>query len=81
MLNLNRRNFLRASGLSVIPALLPASSLLAANRTELPIPAEGPEIEFFSDGKTYSEEEYIGCLQRIHAKQPIKEIIMEGAEW
>jgi threonine aldolase len=72
MSSLNRRNFLRASGLSVIPVFLPASSLLAANRAELPIPAEGPEIEFFSDGKTYSEEEYIACLQRIHAKQPIK---------
>ena len=72
MSSLNRRNFLRASGLSVIPAFLPGSSLLAANRAELPIPFAGPEIEFFSDGKTYSEEEYLSCLQRIHAKQPIK---------
>ena len=72
MTSINRRNFLRASGLSVIPALLPATSILAANRAEFPTPAEGPEIEFFSDGRSYSETEYISLLQRIHSQQPIK---------
>lgn len=65
----NRRNFLKASGLAVLPALIPA----AANATEsIQQYTEEPIIKFFYDGEDFNPSQYLAELQKVNNKEPIK---------
>ena len=68
----NRRNFLRASGLSVIPGLLAGMPALAGDTTIATAPPDGPPVRFFYDGEWFSGPAYWEQLQLAHAKTPVK---------
>lgn len=72
MKKLDRRNFLRASGLSAIPALLPTISVFAKEKNELSPAADVPSIRFFGDGIMYTEVEFINVLQKINEQRALK---------
>ena len=68
----NRRDFLKLSGLSVLPVLLPATSLFAtANTSTVPF-ANEPRVDFFGDGKMYDPADYINMLQQANATAAIE---------
>ncbi len=74
----NRRNFLKTSGLSFLPAFIPAPGLFAKNKSGhpqkgIPNPANGPEIFFFYDGIFYEPAQYIEQLQKANTKHPIEQ--------
>lgn len=66
----NRRNFLRTSGLGVLPALVPFTSALAFEKKEMPDPAT-PLVKFFGDGEMYEPGDYMAELQKAHAATAI----------
>lgn len=72
MKEIKRRNFLKLSGLSLVPALLP-SFISAANaapaNSDVPV---NPVISFTDDGVHYAPADYIAKLQEINQKDPIK---------
>jgi threonine aldolase len=70
---INRRNFIKASGLTLLPAALPAISTFG-NTTSNPqtTPANAPIVKFFGDGEMYDGAAYLEQLQAINNKQPIK---------
>jgi len=72
MKSLNRRHFLKASGLTLLPAALPAIPLMANDATLSPSPANDPIVKFFSDGETYDGLPYLEQLQIANGKQPLK---------
>jgi threonine aldolase len=67
----NRRNFIKASGLSLIPALLPAGAVVAAGKSVTHSPAEGPVIKFYGDGEMFEPAAYLEQLQQLNSKEPI----------
>jgi len=73
MNELKRRNFLKLSGLAMVPALLPslskAEALKIDERNDTPAPQL---ISFTDDGIHYPPDEYIAKLQEISKKDPIK---------
>lgn len=71
MTTVNRRNFIKASGLAVLPAVIPAGAVFAA-AGEKPLPAEDKVIRFFGDGMMYGPAQYIEQLQLINSKQAIE---------
>ncbi len=68
----NRRNFLKLSGLTVVPALIPPGSLLAADNDRRASPADDVIIRFFGDGIMYEPTQYIAQLQQVNSKQVIE---------
>lgn len=67
MTSFNRRNFLRTTGVSILPALLPFTPVLAGNnKNKLPDPA-APIIKFFGDGEMFEPGDYLTELQKAHA--------------
>lgn len=73
MNELKRRNFLKLSGLAMVPALLPSLSGAEAVKIEEPKDAPAPQlISFTDDGVHYPPDEYIAKLQEISKKDPIK---------
>lgn len=72
MTALNRRNFLRTSGISILPALIPFTSVAAANnnKNKLPDPATRI-IKFYGDGETFEPGDYLIELQKAHAASNI----------
>lgn len=71
MKDLNRRNFIKASGLTLIPAALPTISTLA-NHSNIQAPANEPIIRFFGDGDFYDGLPYLEMLQAANSQQPLK---------
>ncbi|MDB4922673.1 aminotransferase class I/II-fold pyridoxal phosphate-dependent enzyme [Mucilaginibacter sp.] len=72
MREIKRRNFLKLSGLSLVPALLPG---LAANAHAAVIKIDAPVntyISFTDDGVHYAPADYLAKLQEISQKDPIK---------
>ena len=69
MPDFNRRNFLKASGIAVLPAFLPAAAKAAGNNSPF---AEEPIIKFFYDGEDFTPSMYIDELQKINSKEAIK---------
>jgi threonine aldolase len=63
----NRRNFLKLSGLSIVPAMLPAASLFATAKSSSSPFANEPRVDFFGDGKIFDPAEYINSLQQANA--------------
>ena len=70
-MSVNRRNFLKASGLSLLPAVLPAP-ILANNENKKPIAANEPVVKLFGDGEFYDGLPYLEQLQAANSKQQIK---------
>ncbi len=67
----NRRNFLKLSGLSILPAITPTSALLQIKqRQEVPQINE-PVIKFFADGEMYDPAVYVDILKQINATAAI----------
>lgn len=72
MNDLKRRNFLKLSGLSLVPALLPSLTAGAHNLIAKADTAAMPLISFTDDGIHYPPADYIAKLQEITQKDPIK---------
>jgi len=80
MKELKRRNFLKLSGLAMVPALLP-SFAANAKSPEISIKTDAPTtplISFTDDGIHYPPDEYIAKLQEISKKEPIKADVYGG---
>jgi threonine aldolase len=71
MTEFSRRNFLKASGLSVLPALLPAIPAFATGTSKKQLPADGPMIKFYGDGEMFEPTAYLEQLQQINNKVQI----------
>ena len=72
MKEIKRRNFLKLSGLSLVPALLPG---FVANAHTTVVKSDAPVnnyISFTDDGVHYAPADYIAKLQEIDQKDPIK---------
>lgn len=72
MSSFNRRNFLKASGLTLLPGLLPALPALAGDANQYPSPAGEPIVKFYGDGESFDGPAYWEQLQQAHNKQPLK---------
>ncbi|MDP9075804.1 MAG: aminotransferase class I/II-fold pyridoxal phosphate-dependent enzyme [Bacteroidota bacterium] len=72
MKDLKRRNFLKLSGLSLVPALLPSLTVNAHTLIAKTDPPANPIISFTDDGIHYPPADYIAKLQEITQKDPIK---------
>ncbi|MBA3683012.1 MAG: aminotransferase class I/II-fold pyridoxal phosphate-dependent enzyme [Bacteroidetes bacterium] len=68
--SINRRSFLKTSGIVMLPALIPFNSVLA-NENFTGDPAT-PMVNFYSDGVSFKALEYINELQKINISHPIK---------
>jgi threonine aldolase len=72
MTNFNRRNFLKATGLSAIPLIAPALPAIGSPSSEKHSQyANEKEVSFNGDGVLYDPASYIAKLNEIHTKQPI----------
>lgn len=70
MSTVNRRAFLRSSGLSALPLLAPALPAFASPGNA-PLPRSEKTINFVFDGDFYNASQYIQKLQEINTAQPI----------
>ena len=68
----DRRNFLKASGLALLPAALPALPSFANDSYKQITPANEPIVKFFGDGEMYDGLPYLEQLQLANARQPLK---------
>jgi threonine aldolase len=71
-MSVNRRSFLKASGLTLLPGVLPALPVLANGTNKQPVPANEPIVKLFGDGEFYDGLSYLEQLQLANSKQPIK---------
>ena len=72
MSSVNRRNFLKASGTVMLPALVPAIATASPASNNKKVHADEPIIKFFYDGEFFSPAMYIEELQKINSKQSIE---------
>ena len=72
MKSLNRRNFIKASGLTLLPVALPAAPVFAGNPPKNLAPANEPIVKFFGDGEFYDGLPYLEQLQAANSKQQLK---------
>jgi threonine aldolase len=72
MKSLNRRHFLKASGLTLLPVALPTVSPLASNTPKIVAPTIEPIVKLFGDGEFYDGLPYLEQLQLANNKQPLK---------
>jgi threonine aldolase len=66
----NRRFFLRTSGLSILPAIIPFSKASAFEKYKKPGPAV-PIVKFYGDGELFEPADYLNELQKAHIANPI----------
>jgi threonine aldolase len=71
MAELNRRYFLKVSGLSLLPGVLPALPSLATT-DQKQNPVNEPVVKFFGDGEMFDGISYLEQLQLANSKQPLK---------
>ena len=67
----NRRNFLKLSGLSVLPAVLPATGLFAAEKNNHFPPVDEPIVRFGGDGEMFEPGAYLEILKQVNATAAI----------
>ena len=72
MKSVNRRNFLKASGLTLLPAVLPVIPVLASDPGKEDTPATEPIVKFFGDGELYDGMSYFEQLQLANTKSPVR---------
>lgn len=70
-MSINRRSFLKASGLTAAPLLAPMLPAIAGTARSAPLPPDGKVVNFIFDGEWYSADGYLERLQEINAAQPI----------
>ncbi len=68
----NRRSFIKASGLTLLPGILPAIPALAREVNEQPSSAGELIVKFYGDGESFDGPAYWEQLQQAHNKQPVK---------
>ncbi|HMK04214.1 MAG TPA: aminotransferase class I/II-fold pyridoxal phosphate-dependent enzyme, partial [Ferruginibacter sp.] len=68
----NRRDFLKLSGLSIVPAILPSTTLFAKQQPGEEPFADEARIDLFGDGRMYSPAEYIDVLKQMNTVAPIE---------
>ncbi len=66
----NRRNFLRTSGISILPAIIPFTKVSALGTYPNPDPA-APIIKLFGDGEMFEPGDYLTELQKANAATAI----------
>lgn len=72
MASSNRRHFLKTSGIGLMPALVPFTSVLASDTNQnQEAPATVPIIKFFGDGEMFEPADYLNELQKANAAAPI----------
>ncbi|HKC36654.1 MAG TPA: beta-eliminating lyase-related protein, partial [Chitinophagaceae bacterium] len=71
-MSVSRRNFLKASGLTLLPVALPAVPSFATGLNKESAPANEPIVKLFGDGEFYDGLPYLELLQKANNKQPIK---------
>lgn len=67
---INRRSFLKTSGIVMLPAIIPFHSVLANDN--FIVDPTLPLVSFFSDGAVYNASNYLKELQKINESHPIK---------
>lgn len=72
MESLNRRNFLKNSGLSVLPAFIPGAPAFAEILKVANSPAGEPVVKFGGDGEMFDAMAYLDQLMQMHAITPIE---------
>lgn len=72
MPSFNRRSFLKVSGLTLLPGILPALPALAGETGKYPAPPHEPVVKFYGDGESFDGPAYWEQLQQAHNKNPIK---------
>lgn len=68
----NRRRFIKASGLTLLPAALPTLPVIANDVVVHRTMANAPIVKFFGDGEMYDGPAYVEQLELINKKQPLK---------
>jgi threonine aldolase len=63
MTTFNRRNFLRSSGLSILPVIIPLTKVSAFDTYKSPDPRAGI-VKFFGDGEMFEPGDYLSELQK-----------------
>jgi hypothetical protein len=71
-MSVNRRSFLKASGLTLLPGVLPALPALANDSNKQSAPANEPVVKLFGDGEFYDGLPYLEQLQLANITQSIK---------
>jgi threonine aldolase len=72
MAPLNRRYFLKNSGISLLPAMFPFSSVIASGKQHgKAAPPATPVVKFYGDGEMFEPSDYLAELQKAHAASPI----------
>lgn len=68
----NRRNFLRTSGISLLPALIPVAAFASNEhkKDDLPDPA-ARLVKFYGDGEMFEPADYLTALQNANASNNI----------
>lgn len=69
---MNRKSFLKRSGLALTPALLPAMPVWASEKEQLPFNADEPVVKFFGDGEFFDGITYMQQLEEANKKQYLK---------
>jgi threonine aldolase len=72
MSSFNRRNFLKTSGLTLLPGLLPGLPSIANNTGADPLPENEMPVSFSGDGELFDGPAYWEQLQLANNKQPVK---------
>jgi threonine aldolase len=71
MSDINRRYFLKATGLGLLPAVLPTVPAIA-NNTKYSTPPAEPVVKFMYDGEWFDYAAYMEQLQLANSRQPVK---------
>ena len=72
MTDFNRRNFIKMSGLSVLPALAASIPFVSTAGTPEVFSEESERVYFINDGYLYKPTEYLAKLQEINKTNPIE---------
>lgn len=72
MSSINRRNFLKSSGIAVLPSLIPVAQTLAADVPEKQGAPTERNIKFFYDGEIFEPADYFNLLQHAYATAAIE---------
>jgi threonine aldolase len=71
MPSINRRNFLKATSVTALPAIIPILPAFATTTTGKQAAPANPVIKFFGDADMLEPEDYISELQKAHSASAI----------
>lgn len=67
----NRRNFLKLSGLSILPVIIPAVGFSSNQSINDMPPADEPLVKFFGDGEMFEPAAYLDILMKMNVADPL----------